>query len=434
MNSTPVLTLGTPLGTWQSRASTLLGALDNGLCTGSRDLARWHERLFGGEAQSLEDARRQAACPLSEADLRSLRLEDPPSGLWGAVDARACWSADLLAQAVPGARFVVFVESPEEALAAWLTRGEAGDPQQFLATWCDGARRLLRHSQRQVGRCFVVLAEEAFSQSRAFLDRCAAWLEAPSPATAPALDGSQGGDPLCRALARTVADGDTAARALFSELLASCQVLAGHTGVVPVPIDGLAGARAYQALVMDGRRARVAGAERDAARAEVRRLERAMQARARDADLQLVLLQQLQEEVEVMSATPRTVEAVAPPPAAPSVLEPLQQALEAARAEARRATHELGRERAGRQAELQTRNLLELQLQQLQEELEFYFTDQQQRALAARRVDAGPVQAGPVELGAVRDTPPYRELGATIQSLCVAGQERGPVEIGRAHV
>lgn len=145
-----LVTLGTPHGGWAPLARAALEAAPGGTWLGGH-LGAWLDDLLGPDAEAWPQAAPAAAT-----------LQSPDGATrWGALDERACWALDALLEGLPQARFLVFVDTPEAALATWLRRGAPGSAQAALAQWTAGARRLLERSARARARFTFIDAAAA---------------------------------------------------------------------------------------------------------------------------------------------------------------------------------------------------------------------------------------------------------------------------------
>ena len=220
----PLFIAGTPLGSWQDAAAPVLAAarVPDTVVAG---FTRWHDDVVGTGARARGRLHALAAgkeLTLTPAHVEALGKLAPGNGqpLVGA-DARACWTLDALEASFPQSRYLLFVDHPVRALAAWLAHGESDDPRAALQIWHAGARLLWRHAQRYGDRCLLVEADDARRSPAPLLDTCRRALGIEPVATrAPHAVGPEV-DALAWALGEAVLTEDRASRDLYEELLAA---------------------------------------------------------------------------------------------------------------------------------------------------------------------------------------------------------------------
>lgn len=203
MTSTVLFTLGTPFGSWLPLANALHGSAAGGV---------------------------------------ELRLE--PQG---------CWTLEALAAQFPQANFLIFVESPSHALGEWLTQNAAEDAATALERWCDAVRRILRHVQRHLPRCVLVDAGEARRHGAALAALCSERFGFVPAGSAPV---GSAPDALAAAVGAVLAAADGRAGALYAELHASCVPLCDDDAD-SMTVGAAHGIEAHEAL--DGWRALQSG-------------------------------------------------------------------------------------------------------------------------------------------------------------------------------
>ena len=138
-----VVGLGTPFGPWDRDLVPALHARMPALVSRvSSQLSQSLDRAVGPVELLAVD---QSAWTIdTDAVARMLDGQAAsPVAAWSA-DARACWALPLLADQDTTTRFVAFVDSPVDALAACVDAGSDLHPRLFLDRWCDGAEHLLR--------------------------------------------------------------------------------------------------------------------------------------------------------------------------------------------------------------------------------------------------------------------------------------------------
>lgn len=293
-SDTPLFTVGTPDGSWLPIASQLLGTVAK-TDQQSAPLRDWLKRSLtagpSGEAPALR--------PEAIGELARLACPTSPCGL---IDEAACWALEALAERFPQARYLVFVASPAAALTDWLGRGAAADAaaDAVLRRWRAGAARLLRHAQRHPARCLLIDAAEAQAWPSRLAALCGQRLgftfEPPAaPVAAP--------DALASAIAATLAAADKRTQALHVELHASCAPLADDAAPLAQGIDAAAVTRDWRQLREEQARLRQ---QNGALLAEAETLKRHAAQRAepqatqdaQEAELLLLQLHQVQEELE----------------------------------------------------------------------------------------------------------------------------------------
>ena len=414
MNASHLFTLGTPFGGWQQLVQSLAGPMAN-------------------------------VCSLDAAQAERLTAQ----------------SED--------ARFLIWVESPAQALAHWLEQGGQGDAAHVLALWLTAAKQIERLVQLHLPRCLVVLAEEARAQPREFASLLKRWLglkldnSTVAPATPPAASAAP--DPLATLLTERVAAQNAACMRAFSGLYASCVALvegeptAGSAAQInPVAAisnyqelsrraagtvalrEHLAQAEKdletsrqdHQALAAELAKYRqAADAARDASVAQIEDLHAEKRAATQENELLLLQLHQVQEELErhylehkaSAAATAATNQKAAQEKIGAEAASSRQaeQAASTARAASASQLEEL---RTQQQAAAQENELLLLQLHQVQEELEHYYLAW--RELSTKVVATAGTsrfEVGRVEIGTERDSPPHRELCLVLHQVQAGGRK-----------
>lgn len=286
----------------------------------------------------------------------------------------------------PGARHLVFVDSPAAAVAGALLDAGAGpaDVAGRVDAWTADARRLLRLVMQQPTRCLCIDVAEALQQPDALWAAIAEWEPAlrltPAPAVPPVDD-----DALALLLAQAATRSAGAATRLFDELQATSVVLAEDAATAPAEVA--TGALAAYAAV----------------HTQLARRTEALQQALKDADAQrqdaqrlLSQLRQVQEQLEAQRqqrpSFEREIQAARAAGAKAQeehaqAMAAERQRLQAAQAEsdaARQALTAVEQERDAarktlasaeqeRDAQRQESDLLLAQLHQVQEELEAIF-------------------------------------------------------------
>lgn len=217
-----VVGLGTPFGPWDRDLVPALHARMPALVSGvSSQLTQLLDRAVGQVDLLAVD---QSGWTIdTDAVARVLGGQTAsPVAAWSA-DARACWALPLLADQDPTPRFVAFVDSPVDALAACVDAGSDLHPRLFLDRWCDGAEHLLRLLDLPDDRRLLVDAGQARRHPQAFAREVARFVGLPATgdATAPAVRLQ----PLSLAVARSVAERHGRCVELHLRLLAACTVL-----------------------------------------------------------------------------------------------------------------------------------------------------------------------------------------------------------------
>lgn len=377
MTTMPILVLGTPGGTWAPFAKTLMGG-----------------------------ARADASI---EIDIGATRLQGGGAG------------------AGASARYIVFVESLEECLAAALCRGDS--PQDALRDWHESAKVLLRHIHSHVDRTLAVAWSEAVAAPALLSKYLNEWL-GQTIASAPGVPEAARPDPLALAVARTFAAAHEEASVSFDELFACC-----------VPFSGIEeGRNAWAALGEAawrryGERAKALAEQRDEAaarstqlQAELQQLHGAASESRQELALLGVQMAQMQEELEALYGVRESHE---------REVSQLQAELERQRqtgaqqlgalsSEVQREREAAASEKRELQALLQRRDsaledkkievdLLQIQLQQVQEELEHHY--QAYTEFERRELEARFHPAFSVELLSERNVGPHRELAMLFRGL-----------------
>jgi hypothetical protein len=226
----PLITFGTPFGGWMRLARWLRDHADEGIQLGVPEFSDWLERIIGREADLLSSIARGIEIPEPVANSF---LKEQAQGLaaaqnghrrWGGMDARACWTANLWAELYPEAKFLVFYEGPEVALANAMAADEPVDPRLLLHAWRTGAERTLRLVHRHRERVVLIDAREAVAAPERLMAQCAETLGIPFEEPA-ALDTQAAPDAVCLGLAAAWTHGDRALRRVCTELEVSCTPL-----------------------------------------------------------------------------------------------------------------------------------------------------------------------------------------------------------------
>lgn len=249
--------------------------------------------------------------PLAQAVWQHLTAANPE--LQGGVhmdDDDGGMPLQTLAAAEPDARFIVLADSPTRALAHWIGGAGSGTPEQALARWCEGVRRLLDHAHRRPDHCLLVDAAEAAAAPEALalaLNRWNATLADPAQPAWAAARPAPTIDPLCMVLAQQLVPADSAAQRLFEELHASCVPLTEEE--LPAGTDAAAALQSYRVLSVE----HGAAAEAESLAAAHERLAQAAESGAaalkaelaesrQESELLLLQLHQVQEELEAVFA------------------------------------------------------------------------------------------------------------------------------------
>jgi hypothetical protein len=401
MSEPMLLTLGPPFGVWVDAAPAFLGG-----AAGKRlfdpALLQWHEQVVGAPLLEVNGTDILAALgrvdvsPQSVAEL--LQLRPVGSDYWGGADSRLCWTAPALAECLPEARFLIWVEHPACSLARWLATSSDGDPVRALALLESAAQNVMRLLHRYPSRCLAVYTDEASIRPVALVDRLRDWLGLDLAVAN--LAAATAADPLCLALAEQLVALHPRLQREFERLYASCVPLldGGDAPRGPRLVDAAAAVVAHRELV---RRADSCAALEQQLRASGeagQRIEAALSAE----------LQQTREEQR--TALLKSMEA--------------EQALAAAQQEGD-ALRDENRQQA------QEGELLLVHLHEVQEELEHYYLAC--RDLEARGRDAMPECAATridrVEVGVERDTPPHRELSVILHGVQAADRTLAQLDV-----
>jgi hypothetical protein len=287
MTPTVLFTLGTPLEGWGPVAQELLARAPAGL---DLNQARFRECFdaLAGEGRSLSVPAFATGEKQADALAKLAALGGGSTSPWGGMDARAVWALDTLAAQHPRAGFLVFVESPAEALAAWLAAGAPGDVRAALDLWCAGAERILRHVQRHPARCLLVAADEArrWPALATAVCRERLGLDFKAPPTDLAHPSA---DPLTLFIAQAGAAQHPRAQALHAELHLACLPLSDDAALA-APSSSLA---ELPAAVAQLRRLEAARAEAEALATR----QRALQAEAQRTAAETAALRGENEEM-----------------------------------------------------------------------------------------------------------------------------------------
>lgn len=288
------------------------------------------------------------------------------------LDLRACWAVDTIDRELGGARYLVFADSPVDALCAWLQAGAEGGSQEALQRWAESVRAILRLIQRHRPRCLVLSAAEARRDPQALADAANDWLGRPEltlladEATPAAADA----DPLARAVAALLVQADGPARQLWQQL---------HACTTPLCADA---EQADHELGFDLRR----DVAPDLALARYCELSATLQALGGQLDQSQMSHAAAEQALQAARATPVV------DPAIQTELDELKQDNE----------------------------LLLKQLQQVQEELEHYVVDNRKllaKGAAAARAGTCAVTLEALDIGQSQDSPPHRGLDLVARNL-----------------
>ncbi len=351
--------------------------------------------------------------------------------------------AERLAAQSGDARFLIWVESPAQALAHWLAQGGEGDPAHVLALWLSVAKQIERLVQRHLPRCLVVMAEEARAQPREFTSALSRWLglkPGDTTATQPTTpEDSVAPDPLATLLTERLAAQDAACMRAFSSLYASCVALVEGE---PAPAcaaqtNAAAAVGSYRELLHQVKetaalRADLAKTQRElqSSQQQHENLQAAQQAAAQESELLLRQLHQVQEELErsylqhQASATGAATNQKTAQDKIDAEAARSRQAEQAASTARAASTSQLEELRTQQQATAQENELLLLQLHQVQEELEqYYLAWRELSTKVVAPVGAARFEVGRVEIGAERDSPPHRELCFVLHQVQAGGRK-----------
>ncbi len=144
--------------------------------------------------------------------------------VWGGLDAAAAPLLPALGRRFPRAHALLWLQPPEECLAAWIAGGGHGDAAAVLAPWRAAAEAMLGHLQRHHERSLMLDVAEWRAHPGAAGERLSAFLGLPAPAAWPAPPPAP--EPLPLALAGALMAGRADLQRLHAECLAACVPLA----------------------------------------------------------------------------------------------------------------------------------------------------------------------------------------------------------------
>jgi len=204
-----LLVLGTAHGSWEPLARAALASPGPGPWLHDA-LPRWLDRVLGPHPASWPGAVPAPA-----------RLQ-PPAGAqrWAGVDARGCWALQALLDGMPQARVLALVDTPEDAIAAWLQQHGEGAPEDALALWLASAGRLQAAARAAPDRIVFVDAGAARADPQVLGVPLQQHLGMPCAPWAPPAAAT---DRTAACVAAAVAAGDPQAQAARAELLALCR-------------------------------------------------------------------------------------------------------------------------------------------------------------------------------------------------------------------
>lgn len=308
MTQTTLLTLGAPFGQWPLVAKSFLNErlLDPAI-------AKWHHEVVGAPLPEAGGADVLDALQVIKIDstmlerLQSFRPTHSPC--WGGGDIRLSWTGPAIAQLLPDAKFLIWVEDPARPLAHWLPTAGGADPEAALAVLQSAAQGMVNLVQKHRSRCMVVHVDEAAAHPDALARRMKDWLGVdPGQVTVPALPAH---DPLNLVLSDQLV-------ASCPRLLRDCERL--YASCVPLVESDLPLAPRTARVALEAIEAHqhlVRAAKEAASSASQSRLAQERQSPPRDelatgpgdSELLLVQLHQVQEELEHYYLAYRDLEA-----------------------------------------------------------------------------------------------------------------------------
>ena len=425
MTHTTLFTLGTPFGQWPAVAKSFL---DERLLDPA--IAEWHQEVVGAPLPEVNGTNVLDALlgvkidPVMLEQLQALRPAHSPS--WGGSDVRLSWTGHAVAQLLPDAKFLIWVEHPARLLAHLLPAADGVDPAAALAIIQSSVQCMVNLVHRHRSRCLVVYSDEAVTHPDALVGRLKDWLGVDRGEVA--LPAPRAHDPLHLLLSDQLVASCPRLLRDYERLYASCIPLV-ESDEPPAPRTASLAVEAIEA-----HRHLVRAAEEGATLASRLRLAEREQSRSREelakvqreSELLLVQLHQVQEELEQTLLKQQQDQATteAERESAAVTLQQVSAELEALKGDLadREATSKAEEQlRLDLKRQTQECELMLVQLHQVQEELEHYY-------LAYRDLEA--VQNGrltppiankmaSVEIGIERDTPPHRELSLALHDLQV---------------
>lgn len=440
MTTTPLFTVGTPLGDWLDESASLLASA--GLQGPRPAFARWHDEAVGPDDAAIDAGLRSGHPAAAVATASDAALEAEVHAHGGGADPRACWTAEDLARRFPDSRFLVVVETPARAVARALASGRLDSPELALRLWVDGARQLVEFLRRHVRRCLAVDESDLRTRPLATACRVAAWAGAKDPTTVPPRAGAEPAA-VWSWIAGLVVGRDADCGELHAELLACCIELgAGDARAVVDTASGIAALREWQrqaqrcatleaAQAAQALRIASLDAELDGAR-------KAEAAARRDADLILPQLHEAQEGYEKtyrrLVDAERRLAADGDVDALRRRLADAEAARDAAQAQRReadaKAQEARGALETAKSAGRRDADLLLQQLHNVQLELEAYY--EKWRASSGRPAATslpGGMSAQAIEFGTARDQAPHRELAIELHGVRLAGGELPDLDV-----
>ncbi|MFO1337513.1 MAG: hypothetical protein U1F53_04640 [Burkholderiaceae bacterium] len=309
--TTPMLfSVGLPGGRWQQLARSLLG--DGRSDEFDAPLARWLDKALDASAIGKGDPPNGAGLEHLALDALSTSALNGRTGgrtLAWSGDARLCWAASALAEAVEEARFVVWVEPPESVLALCLAGPDSGSELTGQGAWLSSALQGMgKLVQRHPGRCVVLALDEVLAHPAAFAQALSRWL--PADLQLKDMPKLASPDPLAVTLAERWTTQDAGLRRTYERLHASCLPLTDPVPAFPAKPDFAGALRAFGELRRKAEQARRDDEERTKLRAE-------LVASRRENELLQVQMHQVQEEAEHHFLAYRELEARAPDAAGP---------------------------------------------------------------------------------------------------------------------
>ena len=319
-----------------------------------------------------------------------------------ATDTALLNQAVELAAAEGDYRFVIAVEHPARVLAKWLNRpaSSVGGEAAVKAETLQALVQLETLLQAHAGRCMVVDLEDVLRHGQAFAAKLGQWLgaevEAKGTPWVPVLH------PVPLTLASRWVAADLSMSRAYERLYARCLVLTGDaapstTSMRPDTPTVIEHAVRQYGLLLAGH----AALSRQAAAGQSASIDVMLQARLHEtqAELEALFLATAGKSPNTLLAGPAARQAPPPP---------------------------------DEMRELQRRNrLLQVQLHQVQEELEGYFTESQGMRKDAGRGALAPSWVGihRVTRSGTRDAAPHRELSLVLQSVAAADRQHPSLDV-----
>lgn len=306
MTQTTLLTLGAPFGQWPSVAKSFL---DERLLDPA--IANWHHEIVGAPLPKADGADVLDALHVIKVDpmmleqLQSLRPTHSPC--WGGSDIRLSWTGLAIAQLLPDAKFLIWVEDPAYPLAHWLSTAGGADPEAALAILQSAVQGMVNLVHKHRSRCLVVHVDEAAANPDALARRMKDWLGIdPGQVTVPA---SPAHDPLNLLLSEQLVASCPRLLRDCERLYASCVPLV-ESDLPPAPRTArlaLEAIEAHQHLVRAAKEAAASASRIVEERKSAPRDELASE--HGNSELLLVQLHQVQEELEHYYLAYRDLEA-----------------------------------------------------------------------------------------------------------------------------